>query len=150
MMNFPFEKNNGVGKFPKIPNGYEQETDIFQSTPVLSKPDFVPDFVPDFSERFDVENDSVCLALNTLGMSRPEYNSVSAEELKSQRKINCSSAEIWALNILIYYKKNSKISLPNLSPSPSKNILTNNLVSGTNSYKHLSPSPKIYPSDFDC
>lgn len=153
-MDFPFENDVGIGKFPRISNGFEPKNLILPSS---SKPDFTnipgpgkPDFVPDFSEKLDVGHDSVCLALHTLGLSRPEFNSYTVEELKSQRKINCSCAEIWALNILIYYKKNSKISLPNLSPSPSKNILNNNFFSGNALNQNPSPSPKIYSSDFDC
>ena len=140
-MDLPFEnsRDNGIGKFPIISSGFEPKIDIFPSDSKGScrlsppwnsgipgpgihgpgkpdfKPDFTPDFTPDFSERFDVENDSVCLALHTLGLSRSEYNSMRLDELKAQRRIDCGTAEIWAWNILAYYKKNSRLFLPDFN-----------------------------------
>jgi hypothetical protein len=75
-----------------------------------------PDWTPDFSEKFDVIGDSINLALYTLNMSWSEYNSCDVSSLKSQRRIDYSSEKIWAFNILICYKKNTSINLPNLSP----------------------------------
>ena len=127
-MDLPFEnsRDNGIGKFPRIPNGFEPKIDIFPSDSKgscrLSPPwnsgipgHGKPDFTPDFSERFDVENDSVCLALHTLGLSRSEYNSMRLDELKAQRRIDCGTAEIWAWNILAHYKKNSRLFLPDFN-----------------------------------
>jgi len=117
-----FEKVNNF-KFPKTSIPFETKpkcVDIFNKS----------DFAVDFTEKFDIENDSVCLALNTLGMSRTEYNSSSIDELKSKRRIDCNNVEIWSINILIYYKKSSRLFLPELNPN--KNILTNN------SYDNLS------------
>jgi hypothetical protein len=91
---------------PDIPFGYNKN-DL-----KISK----PDWTPDFSEKIDVIGDTINLALYTLGMSRSEYNSSDISNLKSQRRIDCSSEKIWALNILIYYKKNTNVNLPDLSP----------------------------------
>jgi len=63
-----------------------------------------------------VIGDSINLALHTLGMSKAEFNSSDIISLKSQRKINCSCEQIWALNILIYYKNSTNSNLQNISP----------------------------------
>lgn len=126
-MEFSFEREDNQNKFPKISNGFEPRIEpALRTSPIIPLDPFVqpnflgipgpgkPDFIPDFSERFDVKNDSVCLALHTVGLTKAEYNSISVEQLKSQRTINCSGAENYAWNILIYYKKNSQISTPYL------------------------------------
>lgn len=92
---------------------------------------------PDFSERFDVVSDSINLALYTLGMSKAEYNSCDILSLKSQRRIDCSCEQIWALNILINYKNSTNSNLPNISPikhnlndsNPFENEMRNKLYS---------------------
>lgn len=75
---------------------------------------FKPDWIPDFSEKIDIVSDSINLALNTLNMSRAEYNSLTNQELKARRGINSMESSLWALNILIYYKKKSNSLLPEL------------------------------------
>ena len=85
---------------------------FFKSSMQIEK----PDWSPDFSEKFDVVGDSINLALHTLGMSRGEYNSLDVSGLKTQRQIDCSCEQIWALNILIHYKKNALGGFPALSP----------------------------------
>ena len=150
-MELPFEKsrnngndgNDGYGenlKFPRIPEGFEPKWNN-SNIPGPGK----PDFTPDFSERFDIENDSICLALHTLGLSRSEYNSMSVDELKSQRRIDCGIAEIYAWNILAHYKKNSKLFLPELSPT--RHNVSNNFLTLNTSLNHS--SPKIFNSGFD-
>lgn len=85
--------------------------------PIYNKPDFDgPDWTPDFSYRIDIEADSIQLALNTLGMTKAEYNSISIQDLKTQKRIDTMSNSIFALNILIYYKQNSKSFLSQFSP----------------------------------
>lgn len=64
-----------------------------------------PDWTLDFSEKNDVVEDSINLALHTLGMSRLEYNGLNISELKTQKSTNFSCEKKLALNILIYYKK---------------------------------------------
>lgn len=53
-------------------------------------PKIEPKF-PDFFEKIDAIEDSIRLALNTLGMSRSEYNSSDVSSLKSQIRIDCLS-----------------------------------------------------------
>ncbi len=66
------------------------------------------DFELNFSESIDIKNDSIFLALNTLNMSKSEYNLIDIYELKSQRRIDLDTSSICALNILIHYKEKSK------------------------------------------
>ena len=117
--------------------------------PIYNKPDFDgsnfdgsnfdgPDWTPDFSYRIDIEADSIQLALNTLGMTKAEYNSISIQDLKTQKRIDTMGNSICALNILIYYKQNSKSFLSPFSP-----IQYNNNKS--NLYEYKIPNVKIFP-----
>lgn len=112
--------------------------------PIYNKPNFDgsnfdgPDWTPDFSYRIDIEADSIQLALNTLGMTKAEYNSISILDLKTQKRIDTLSNSICALNILIYYKQNSKSFLSQFSP-----IQYNN--NRSNLYEHKIPNVKIFP-----
>lgn len=101
---------------PNSPNKF-----LFQPKLEIEK----PDWTPDFSESFDIVGDSINLALHTLGMGKNEYNSSNVSSLKSQRRIDCSREQIWALNILIYYKKNTNSNLPDLSPIKHTNLSGN-------------------------
>lgn len=74
-----------------------------------------PDYFPDFSVKIDIVAESIQLALNTFGMTKAEYNSISIQDLNSQKKINCEGNSSCALNILIYYKQNKSF-LPQFSP----------------------------------
>ena len=134
-------KNDKFSSFPalivpnKNPNFFEpsftpnsSNTNLFQPKTGLDK----PDWIPDFSEQIDVIGDSINLALYTLGMSMGEYNVLDISELKTQRRIDCSCEKIFALNILIHYKKNTNINtigrFPDLSPIKhvNRNGTTNN------------------------
>lgn len=113
-----------------------------------------PDWTPNFEEKIDVESDSVRLALYVLGISKAEYNSMSIQELKEQKRIDLQTSHIYALNILIHYKKNSKLILPQLSPIKHKsNFDFNSMEINNGSYgftkdTNFSPNAKIYP-EFD-
>jgi len=114
-MSFPFEDINKdfTQFFDK--NFNNRNRDFEANYKPNFKPDF-KDFEPDFSEHINISSDSINLALNTLNLSKSEYNKLTIEELKSQRRIDTSYNCILALNILIYYKTNSHISMPTLSP----------------------------------
>lgn len=75
--------------------------------PTTPKDLIFPDWTPDFSERINIERESVGLALDILGITRAEYNSMNINELKELRRIDCDTKMIYATNILIYYKQNS-------------------------------------------
>jgi len=89
-------------------------------------------------ELIDIEGESIQLALNTLGMTRAEYNSMSIQDLNSQKRIDCAGNSSCALNILIYYKQNTKSFLPQFSPIQHKN-------NWTGSNEHKITNIKIYP-----
>lgn len=74
-----------------------------------------PDWTPDFSQHINIEAESIQLALHTLGISKAEYNSMSIQDL-NQKKIHTTDNSNCALNILIYYKQNSKSFLPQFNP----------------------------------
>lgn len=73
-----------------------------------SELDFGPDWQPDFSEKFDIKNNSISLALYTLDMTMCEYNAHDIQSLKSIRKFDCNNGHLFALNILIYYKNQKR------------------------------------------
>ena len=76
-----------------------------------------PDWTPNFTERIDIEADSIGLALSTLNLSKAEYNSMSINQLKDLRRIDYHASNNYAINILIYYKQNSKnLSIPKINP----------------------------------
>lgn len=79
-----------------------------------------PDWTPDFTERIDIEANSIGLALSTLNLSKAEYNAMDIYQLKDMRRIDCHVSDIYAYNILIHYKQNSR----NLS------------IKGHNSFQH--------------
>jgi hypothetical protein len=116
----------------------------FVNVPYFGAPDFnEPDFnrsdyFPEFSFKIDIEGESIQLALNILGMTRSEYNSMSIQELSSQKKIDCTCNSSCALNILIYYKQNTKSFLPQFSPIQHKH-------NRTFSNEHKITNVKIYP-----
>ena len=131
------KKNNKFSGFPNLvvpdknPIFFEPQFRQIDNNKNLFQPK--PDWTPDFSERIDVVEDSINLALHTLGMSKSEYNASDTLSLKSQRRIDCSSKQIWALNILIYYKKNTITNLP-----CSKNYI-----------KHMSENINKIDNEFD-
>jgi hypothetical protein len=109
------------------------------SSPDFSSPDFNgSDYFPDFSVKIDIEAESIQLSLNTLGMTRAEFNSMSIRDLWSKKRIDCDGNSSCALNILIYYKQNTKSFLPQFSPIQYKNNWT-----GFN--KNKINNVKIYP-----
>lgn len=111
----PYPKPLNLPKYPSLSNLPE-----LSSPSSLSKPNAFPfnptkpDWTPDFTNQINIEADSVNLALSVLGLSKNEYNSMSVEELKSCRRIDSGQQDIFALNILIYYKK-SKNAFPTLT-----------------------------------
>ena len=67
-----------------------------------------PDWTPNFTERIDIEANSIGLALSTLNLSKAEYNAMDINQLKDMRRIDCHVSDIYAYNILIHYKQNSR------------------------------------------
>lgn len=67
------------------------------------------DFTPNFNEIINIEKQSIGLALSVLQLSKNEYDRMSIEELKSFKKINIDYQISYAVNILSYYKQNSKL-----------------------------------------
>lgn len=129
-------------KLPKTLVHHSNEIKLKNNFNYLNKVNLIStpnksDFVIDSYEKIDVENDSISLALSILGLSRSDYNSLSIDELKYKRNIDCNNIDIWSLNILIYYKKNSRLFLPELCSN--KNIL-NNISNNTH---------KIFSNDCD-
>lgn len=111
--------NPNIAYQPNSPQkSYLEKNNLFTDTenniirPQLAK----PEWNPDFSERINVEDDSINLALETLSLSRYDYNLMDINQLRNLRRIDSSNSTIYALNILIYYKKNSKLTLPQISP----------------------------------
>ena len=118
--------NSNKTNFPGIID-HNRNNDFLKSSQNLNLME--PDWTPNFSENIDIEHNSVNLALNILNMSKSSYNSMTIQELKSKRIIDCSSTTINALNILIYYKQNSKSFLPTISPiQQKKNNWTNSFT----------------------
>ena len=96
-----------MNPFPSI-NENNRPVGLFEPhTPNLT-PRFEPDWTPDFGEHIDIEADSIGLALSILRMSKSEYNTMSVKQLKRMRRIDCDNNNIYAVNILIYYKQNSR------------------------------------------
>lgn len=115
----------------------------YSNPKINSNPNYSgPDWTPDFEEKFDIEYDSIGLALCVLGISKAEYNSMNIQELKQKKRIDCETSHIYALNILIYYKKNQKFILPQLSPVKHK---SNFNLSDKNNYSSSSINSKIFP-----
>lgn len=115
---------------PRIPNYNPNFNPSFNPS---IKPELNPRFNPlsnnedlffsDFSEKINIELNSIELALRTLNISKYEYNQMDINQLKSFRRIDCSSSDIFAINILIYYKQNSKnLLLPKLNLSDNENF----------------------------
>lgn len=78
---------------------------------------FKPDWNPDFDEYIDIEANSISLALSVLGVSKSEYNTMDINQLKSLKRIDTFGSNNDAINILIYYKQNSKnLSFPQINP----------------------------------
>ena len=117
----PYEPDNPLGN----PNPWEHPNPNFYP-PDNFMPRFnidtKPDWTPDFSERIDIETSSVNLALTVLNMSKREYNSMSIQDLKKQRKQNFEITSHDALNILIYYKQDTGNFLQKLNPIKNKII----------------------------
>lgn len=126
----------------------EHNKKLFQPKTQIEK----VDWTPEFSEKFDVIGDSINLALHVLEMSRAEYNASNISSLKSQRRLDCSCEHIWALNILIHYKKNTVERLPDLSPIKHSNGFINNYESNNNhqfenDMYNIEPRNKLYSSE---
>jgi hypothetical protein len=135
-------KNNNFFEPSFTPNN--PNTNLFKPKIGLEK----PDWTPNFSEKLDVVGDSINLALYTLGMSIGEYNVLDISELKTQRRIDCSCEKIFALNILIHYKKNTNTNgrFPDLNPIKHVNGTTNN-YEFNNDYQFENESiKKLYSS----
>lgn len=105
------ENNRPLGLF-------EPDTGFHPNNPFKqTNPTFGPDWTPDFSERINIEAESIGLALSILGMSKSEYNGMTINQLKGLRRIDYDNNNIYAVNILIYYKQNSKnLSFPQINP----------------------------------
>lgn len=149
---------NNANNFPDIHNS----PDIPDTYNLHDFPDF-PDYVPNFSEKIDIESDSVNLALSTLNMTKAEYNGMSINDLKNLKRSNfINSNASYSINILIYYKQNSKNSLfPNISPIqhitpnlriPQVHLEPNtfsknkkNILSTKNFFENSDSFAKIYP-----
>lgn len=102
-----------------------------------------PDWTPDFGEHIDIEADSIGLALSILRMSKSEYNTMSVKQLKGMRRIDCDNNNIYAVNILIYYKQNSRnLSLPQINHIPHSDIKPNFIQYSNKDKKTFA---KIYP-----
>lgn len=91
-------------------------SDLPQDLPSDLSSNWPPDWTPDFSEHINIESNSVGLALDILNMSMGEYNSLDIQKLKLIRKYNSSKSSTYALNILVYYKQNSKTFFPQPTP----------------------------------
>jgi len=131
------ENNRPVELFePHI--GFHPNNPSKQTNPI-----FKPDWTPDFGERINIEAESVGLALSILGISKSEYNTMSVNQLKEIRKIDCDNNNIYAVNILIYYKQNLRNSLlPQINPIVHSHIKTDlNQYSNENKKTYA----KIYP-----
>lgn len=74
-------------------------------------------------------------------MSKAEYNSMSINQLKDLRKIDCDTSNIYTINILIHYKQNLKnLSFPEINP------FQHNLIKPKfNHYREEKSYAKIYP-----
>lgn len=93
-----------------------------------------------FSEQINIEENSIKLALNTLNMSKFKYYEMTINELKEYRHIDCNSMDIYAINILIYYKQNSKnLLFPEITSINTTNKQKNNKCGQDKFYA------KIYP-----
>jgi len=102
---------------------------------------FKPDWTPDFSEHIDIEADSIGLALSTLNLSKAEYNAMSIDQLKNLRRIDFQAGNIYAINILIHYKQNSKnLSFPQITP-----IFHNHIKPKIYHFEDEKTFGKIYP-----
>lgn len=97
---------------------FEPDIGLHLNNPLKqTNPTFNSDWTPDFSERINIEVESIGLALSILGMSKSEYNSMTINQLKELRRIDYDNNNIYAVNILIYYKQNSKkLSFPQINP----------------------------------
>ena len=108
------------------------------------KSSMIYDFTPNFTEQFDLESESLELALCVLNMTRSELYSVSLNELKLRKKIDMSKQSLLALNILIQYKQSLKKNdfaqhkMQNNSISPKNCVITPYKIDNF-------LSPKIYP-----
>jgi len=60
-----------------------------------------------FNQNMNIEENSICLALKVLNISKTEYDLMSLEELKYKKKYTLNNSNLYAYNILIYYKKNN-------------------------------------------
>ena len=108
-----FEDKPNFGLYPANPTNPTNEPEQKNKLNPLLGPDWTPDFI----ERIDIEADSIGLALSTLRISKAEYNAMSISQLKDLRRIDCHVGDIYAINILIHYKQNSRnLSIPKINP----------------------------------
>lgn len=142
------ENNRPVGLFePHTPNltpRFEPDIGFHPNNPSKkTNPIFKPDWTPDFGEHIDIEADSIGLALSILGISKSQYNTMSIKQLKGMRRIDCDNNNIYAVNILIYYKKNSRnLLFPEINP-----IVHSHIKPNLNQYSNEDKKTfaKIYP-----
>lgn len=123
-----------MNPFPSI-NENNRPVGLFES--------HTPDWTPDFGEHIDIEAESIGLALSILGMSKSEYNTMSVNQLKDMRRIDCDNNNIYAVNILIYYKQNSRnLLFPQINP-----IVHSHIKPNLNQYgnEYIKTFAKIYP-----
>lgn len=111
------ENNRPLGLFEPHKPRFEHDIGFHPNNPFKqSNPTFGPDWTPDFSECINIEAESIGLALSVLGMSKSEYNGITVNQLKELRRIDCDNKNIYSINILTYYKQNSKISISQINP----------------------------------
>ena len=109
-----------MNQIPQI-NEHNTQLDLFESDYPISHTNLTKsNLTHDLSESINIESISIELALDILQISKSEYSFIDIQELKSRKNINWSKISLNALNILIYYKQNSKSFLPQIIPTKSK------------------------------
>lgn len=139
-LNYTNEQNRPRDLFePYVEGGLKLPARLANSNPNPNFPCDFPDWVPDFSERINIESESIELALDVLGLSKFEFNSMSVQDLK-QRRMECGGrSKSSAINILIYYK--SKSDSQHLKPIQHNGFQPNKKIHP----EFVQQEPKIYP-----
>lgn len=113
------KKLNGLHEpiVPRFDNDFNPKPNLFPN--INSKPNpFLnpdpeanfPDWTPNFSNPINIEEESIGLALGTLGLSKAEYQAMDLNELTQYKKLEADYLHSYAINILIHYKKNFEYS----------------------------------------